>query len=304
MLQMRKPIGGSLPRISIVTPSYNQGQFLEEALLSVLQQDYPSLEYILIDGGSTDGSVEIIRRYSDKLAYWVSENDSGQSEGLNKGFARATGEIIGWVNSDDMLEAGALRRVAGGMGNPAEARWLVGSSVICDEQGQSLFVRKAETIDKETFVKWLEKWFPQQSTFFTRAMFERAGPLREDLQYCMDLDLWIRMYATSEPVVISEVLSRYRVHGQAKCVMDQKAVANELIKVLATYGALSDPVLRALVEYSEAHLKLETKCAELEQRNDELSSALARLEKHPVFGRGLRWWARYVNKDFNVLGKI
>lgn len=300
MQRMRIPDGDSWPRMSIVTPSYNQGQFLEEALLSVMQQDYPNLEYIVVDGGSTDGSVDIIRRYGDKLAYWVSERDGGQSEALNKGFARATGEILGWLNSDDMLEEGALRHVAKVLDKRGEASWVVGRSVICDQQGEPLFVRDVTDIDEETFVKWLEKWFPQQSTFFTRAMHERTGPVREDLHYCMDLDLWIRMYSVAEPRVIAEVLSRYRVHDQAKCASNRKGVIFELEKVLASHKMLSDAVYGALVEYSDKYLLLDRKCHELENRCSELEKTLTRVRQHPVFGNAIRWWTRYINKTFEI----
>lgn len=114
-----------LPRITIVTPSYNQGQFLERTIVSVLQQGYPNLEYIVMDGGSTDGSVDVIKKYQDRLTYWESGPDQGQSEAINKGFAKSSGEILGWLNSDDTLEPGALRRLGAFHGTTRRQTWCM-----------------------------------------------------------------------------------------------------------------------------------------------------------------------------------
>src|SRR4051794_2419788 len=122
-----------LPRITIVTPSFNQGQYLEQTLRSVLDQGYPNLEHIVVDGGSTDESVEVIKRYADRLAWWVSEKDAGQSDAINKGFARATGDVYGYINSDDFLYPGALEAVA--KAYAAGAQWMIGWVMTIEQDG-------------------------------------------------------------------------------------------------------------------------------------------------------------------------
>src|SRR5512134_129792 len=129
-------MNGTSPKISIVTPSFNQGKYLERTIRSVIEQDYPNLEYIIIDGGSTDESVEIIRKYEKHLAYWVSEPDRGQSHAINKGFDRATGEIFGWLNSDDWYVPGALKAVAEAFAANPEAGAVVGAGEMVDEEGK------------------------------------------------------------------------------------------------------------------------------------------------------------------------
>lgn len=129
----------SLPKISIVTPSYNQAQFLEETILSVLKQDYPNLEYIIMDGGSTDGSVDIIRKYEDKLAYWVSKPDKGQADAIYRGFEKSTGEILGWINSDDYYLPGAFNAVGRFFQLKPTTKFLVGNVLIVDSKGKFIY---------------------------------------------------------------------------------------------------------------------------------------------------------------------
>ena len=228
------PEGRPWPRISIVTPFYDQGSFLEETIRSVLLQGYPNLEYIIIDGGSTDNSKEIIKKYEKWLAYRVSEKDKGQSDAINKGFKHAAGEILGWINSDDLLMPSALNVVGKTLGRGRRAAWMIGSSELIEESGESIRIRRPGVINMKCFIDWADgdTWFAQQSTFFTKSMMDRAGLLDATLHMSMDLDLWIRMYRISRPIVINGVLSKYRFHANAKCLINLDAIRPEISRVL------------------------------------------------------------------------
>jgi glycosyltransferase involved in cell wall biosynthesis len=208
------PGGKPWPKITIVTPSYNQGQYLEETIRSVLLQDYPNLEYIVIDGGSTDISVEIIRKYESYLTYWESRPDRGQSHAINKGFAQATGQIMGWINSDDGLLPGALRTVALTM-NESELMVAGGclvANAFNDPEGKY-------SLKKPDWRKMLYQgntlWQP--GVFWKRSLWEKAGPLREELHYIMDHDLFLRMQFHLDKVKFIDVpLALARVQPEQK----------------------------------------------------------------------------------------
>jgi glycosyltransferase involved in cell wall biosynthesis len=205
----------NLPRISVVTPSYNQGQYLEETINSVLSQGYPELEYIIIDGGSRDGTLDIIRRYEQKLSYWVSEKDSGQSEAINKGLRRATGEIVTWLCSDDLFVPHTLERVAAHFAGTNAA--LVHGRTVLFGDGMREQVKGADEHDLE--FRYLSGMpFAQPSSFFRRRVLEEQGYLDESLHYGMDYDLLARI-ALNYPIRrVEETFSRYRLHEESKSV--------------------------------------------------------------------------------------
>jgi glycosyltransferase involved in cell wall biosynthesis len=207
--------GREWPRITVVTPSFNQGKFIEETIRSVLLQGYPNLEYIIIDGGSTDNTVEVIKKYEPWITYWVSEKDRGQCHAINKGFARATGDIFAWLCSDDVYAPEALPRVAEHLVSK-RLSMLVGASVIThgpDTLEGTLDRRQPSFADMAYNVKTL----PQPSTFWTRDLWKAAGPLREDLYFVMDYDLWLRMVPRAQSVThLEEILSYQRTQPDQK----------------------------------------------------------------------------------------
>lgn len=185
------------PKISIVTPSYNQAKFLEETIRSVLLQNYPNLEYLIIDGGSSDGSVDIIKKYEPWLSYWVSEPDNGQSQAINKGFLKCTGKYVAWINSDDLLKPETLFKVANAAINSPEAVVLYGDCEIIDEKGQTLSVYKGRPFDLEEMllVNGKTRSIAQPASFFKRSAFEQIGYLDENLHMIMDVDIYLRIAA-------------------------------------------------------------------------------------------------------------
>lgn len=204
------------PKISIVTPSYNQAQFLEETICSVLEQNYPNLEYIIIDGGSTDGSVDIIKKYEKHLTYWVSESDSGQSNAINKGFKRATGELLGWINSDDYYLPGALDIVARIYTNANSPCAVIGISRCINQNGKILWEHTPKNIDSESIVACGENWIPQPACLFDAEAYRDVGGLDEKLHYAMDFDLFVKLSKHIPFVKIDKCISVARSHPMAK----------------------------------------------------------------------------------------
>lgn len=206
-----------MPKISIVTPSFNQGQYLERTILSVLEQNYQDIEYIIIDGGSADNSVEIIKKYEKYLKYWVTEPDRGQSHAINKGFTKATGELFGWLNSDDYLVPGALATIADiYLTNPAAGAY-VGAGEYVNGKGRVLLRKEPEEVSLESLYDWLDIFhFMQPSCFFTREAWLYAGGLDESIHYAMDLDLWFKIAKRFIFARTNKLLSRSLVHSSAK----------------------------------------------------------------------------------------
>lgn len=186
------------PKITVVTPNYNQAAYIEETIKSVLNQNYPNLEYIIIDGGSTDGSVEIINKYEDQLTYWVSEKDNGMYDAINKGFYASTGEIMCWINSDDILWEDSLNFVANLFQSNDNLNWLQGLPTVIDEKGEIIFQRKPiANVDYFYFFKHEEdfSFIQQESTFWTRKLWNEAGgELNVKYKLAADFDLWMRFF--------------------------------------------------------------------------------------------------------------
>jgi glycosyltransferase involved in cell wall biosynthesis len=210
----------NLPLVSIVTPSYNQAQFLEDTILSVLRQDYPRLEYIVVDGGSADGSVEIIKKYESKLAHWVSEKDRGQSHAIIKGFARAKGAIWGWLCADDLLEPSMVSiSVRYLLRNPSIGMTF-GDQIQIDGKGNIYHVRRFSAF-RSYYLRWGFS-IPQETVLFRRQVYEAVGGLDESLHMVMDFDLWCKISKVSSIVHIPAYLGRFRSHVTNKSTIFTK----------------------------------------------------------------------------------
>jgi|AGTN01.1.fsa_nt_gi Glycosyltransferases involved in cell wall biogenesis len=205
----------SFPKVSIVTPSFNQAQFIEKTILSVIGQDYPNIEYIVIDGGSTDGSQEIIRKYEDKITYWVSERDNGQSDAINKGFRKCTGEIVAWINSDDLYaDDGAVSRIVRFFSEHHDVDMVHGDVDFIDENGKILYNIKSRDFTLQELLE--TNRVSQPATFWKRKIFEEVGYLNEARHYIMDYDFWVRVALKYNIRHIDATIARFRLHGQSK----------------------------------------------------------------------------------------
>jgi glycosyltransferase involved in cell wall biosynthesis len=236
------------PRITIVTPSYNQGQFLEETISSVLDQGYTDLEYMVLDGGSTDGSQAIIDRYANHLAYWRSRPDDGQAAALKEGFSRATGDILGWLNSDDLLAPGALDRVAQTWQEHGPDILIAGACEVFDESGSRpahtpSFQRAygvPEAMPLASILDMPRHWFRgeyfyQPEVFFPRNVYEAVGGVDPSIYYTMDYDLWVRFALAATPVVVvPEVLAKYREHSGQK-THDRSSLQRQMVETANRY---------------------------------------------------------------------
>ena len=233
--------GRSWPKVSIVTPSYNQGQFLEETIRSVLLQGYPNLEYIIMDGGSNDNSGEIIKKYEPCLTYWVSEKDNGQADAIHRGFEKATGGIIGWLNSDDYFLPGALLPVGKSFVEIAGLEFLIGGGVAVDINGE--MIRKIYSFPQNfSSILYGGQCFMQMSSFWRRDAYESVGGLDTSLKYCLDYDLFLRLARRRLPGGVDAILSAVRIHDQSKSETISKTVGlTESAVVRDRYGFNAPP---------------------------------------------------------------
>lgn len=202
------------PRVSIITPSYNQAAYLEQTLQSVLNQGYSNLEYIVIDGGSTDGSQEIIRRYEKYLTYWVSERDRGQADGINKGFRRATGDIVAWINSDDYYLSGALVSAAHALCENQQWGMVFGDVLSVDGSGQPINVMHYDHWGLEDLMAF--NIIGQPAVFMRRSVLEQAGGLDLDYHFLLDHHLWLRMAQVAPIGYMPQIWAAGRFHPAAK----------------------------------------------------------------------------------------
>jgi len=207
----------SFPKISIVTTSYNQREFIERTILSVLNQNYPNLEYIIIDGWSNDGSVEIIKKYEKFLSYWVSEPDNGQSSALKKGFDNCTGEIMAFLNSDDTYCPGVLNKIADLFKRNPEVDVIYGAINLIDRDDNILARRDMSGSCFDFSILLFESSLPQQAVFWRRDIYLKSGGIDSSFLFCMDKDLWVRFRLLGVKFLrVNEVLANFRFHGSNK----------------------------------------------------------------------------------------
>jgi glycosyltransferase involved in cell wall biosynthesis len=234
-------VSGERTKISIVTPSLNQGEFIERTIRSVLDQEGDfDLEYLVFDGGSTDGTREVLARYADRLRFVV-EADTGQANAVNKGLRAATGDVVGWVNSDDLLLPGTLARVAQAFREHPEALWLHGRCEIVDEDDRP--IRRWLSAYKDFRCRrysrealLVENFVSQMTVFWRRAAQARVGILDESLRYTFDYDLWLRLSALSAPLFLDEKLAAFRWYTRSKSGADFDRQFEEDARVFGRYA--------------------------------------------------------------------
>ncbi len=209
------------PKISIVTASFNQGHYLEDTILSVIEQGYPNLEYIIIDGGSTDNSVEIIKKYEKHLTYWVSEKDNGMYDAIQKGFLKSTGELMAWINSDDMYHKKSFYTIAEIFGNFSEINWLMGNPTFYDEQGRIVASQSVRNWSKYNIYLGDYKWMQQESIIWRRSLWEKAGSkMNLNIKYAGDFELWLRFYREEKLYVSSALIGGFRLRTKDQLSLD------------------------------------------------------------------------------------
>lgn len=232
------------PRISIVTPAYNHGRYIEQTIRSVLLQGYPNLEYIIIDGGSDDETLEIIRRYEPWLSSWVSEPDHGQSHAINKGFERATGEIMGWLNSDDVYEPNALQLVARQFASNPHIELVYGDGWYLDESGEK--THRCAWIGP--FDRGRLRYFNfilQPAAFWRRTLWHRTGPLGISYRYAMDWEWLIRASKLTEPHYLREDLAGWRITPDIKTRAGGRARRGEIAEISRRHAGVFNPTYLA-----------------------------------------------------------
>jgi glycosyltransferase involved in cell wall biosynthesis len=233
-------MNSSYPKISIITPSYNQGQYIEQTILSVINQNYPNLEYIIIDGGSTDNSIEIIQKYEKYLAYWISEKDEGMYEAIQKGFEKSTGEIMAWINSDDVYYPHALHTVVEIFTDFPDVQWLSAHPTCIDEQGRTVYIATERRYSKYAYLtKHRPEWIHQESTFWQRSLWERAGGCMDtSLKLAGDFELWMRFFDYEQLYVATTLIGGFRIRSSDQKTLSQyDKYIEETEKVIAKHLA-------------------------------------------------------------------
>jgi glycosyltransferase involved in cell wall biosynthesis len=226
------------PLVSIVTPSYNQAEYLEATIQSVLAQDYPNLEYMVVDGGSQDGSLEIIQRYTGQLAWWVSEPDQGQADAINKGLRRAKGEVIAWLNSDDVYLPGVVRQAVETLRAHSEAGLVYGDLQSINAQGEHFNTIRYQPYDLLDMLSF--RIIGQPAVFMRRSVQEKAGYLDLSYRYLLDHHLWVRMAAQAEMIYVPQEWAAARHHPTAKNVAEAGGFGREAYRILEWAGAQPD----------------------------------------------------------------
>ncbi len=282
------------PLVSIVTPSFNQAAFLEQTILSVIQQDYSPIEYLIIDGGSTDGSQEIIRRYENHLGYWESQADDGQANAINKGLRRAKGEILGWLNSDDVLAPGAIRRAMKVFRQFPEIDVVYGHLERIDETGcvidTPVLPKDKVVFDKKHVIG--ECLVNQPGALWRRKAMEKVGLLDESLHFVMDYEYWIRMALSGARFFrLEEKVAFFRLSPESKTVSQSSRMAEEQMAVLESLLERSDLPERLGQTHEQILLKART------ARSTIALHAFYGTVKQASWSSSIQWLGMALNND-------
>jgi glycosyltransferase involved in cell wall biosynthesis len=257
-------------RISIVTPSFNQASFLQATIESVFAQSHPNVEYIIMDGGSTDNSLEIIKKHAGRLAYWQSEKDSGQANAINQGWKRATGDVLSYLNSDDLLLPNALSTIAEAFEKNPDIHVIYGDAILIDSSGQKIADLFSHPFEPQQVLTTWEDPIVQASAFVRRSVLERFGGFDESFHFCLDFEYWVRIFDQAKLLHIPIRLSAIRLHSASKTSTAEVRQASELLRIAeraisarlpAKYGIQEQKVRngvhhRAALHYRSAGQKL------------------------------------------------
>jgi glycosyltransferase involved in cell wall biosynthesis len=216
--------------ISIITPSYNQAPYIEETIKSVLSQDYPEIEYIIVDGGSMDGTVDIIKKYEKNISWWVSEKDKGQTDAINKGFARAKGDVLAWINSDDTYEPGAVSAAAKYLQEHPDVGMVYGDCNFINRNG-NVIGRFDAAQTNHRLIRQGYVHIPQQTMFFRADLWKQVGPLDPSFYFAMDYDLWTRLSARTEIKYVAQTWANFRLHTSGKTILADDRCWPEMVRV-------------------------------------------------------------------------
>jgi glycosyltransferase involved in cell wall biosynthesis len=237
----------SLPKISIITPSYQQADFLEQTITSVIEQEYPYLEYLVVDGGSTDGSVDLIKKYESKIDWWVSEKDQGQADAINKGLQKATGDIIGWINSDDYYLPGTFKSVVKVFAKNPQVGLVYGDVLAVDGSDKAINIMQYQPWDVSDLLQF--RMIGQSSVFFRRSTLEKSGLLGQQYHYLLDHHLWLRMAVHDKMVYVPKIWSAARYHEGAKNLAGASHFGDDARQILK--WASQDTMFKTLWEQYE-----------------------------------------------------
>jgi len=254
------------PKISIITPSFNQAPFLEETILSVLNQDYPNLEYIIVDGGSTDGSVDVIKRYEAYISFWISEKDGGMYDALNKGFERSSGEIMAYINSDDIYTHDIFKKVARIFSDLPKVDWITGKTDYIDARGLATGVAMKKTYSQVLLRNGLYQSpyayvVNQNAVFWRRSLWDKVGRIKNGLKFAGDFFLWVKFSRHAELCFVDEIFSSFRRHDKQKSlertsyIKESHSIKKPSVWLLAKmiFGGksyLGEPLVAPIIKYN------------------------------------------------------
>jgi glycosyltransferase involved in cell wall biosynthesis len=241
------------PRIALVTPVFNSGSYIEATIRSVLAQGYPNLDYFIVDGGSTDGTLEIIRKYESRISGWISEPDKGMYDAINKGFARTSGEVMGWISATDMLQIGGLGVTGSVFGDLPEVEWITGRRTVFNEEGMTIQVDPVLRWSRHRFLIGASKrHIQQESTFWRRSLWEKAGGrVDADWRYASDFELWVRFFRHAQLYSVEALIGGFREHADSNSLQD-------LAKFNARCDEIAKRELRALGGRFETMVRIDS----------------------------------------------
>jgi|SRR5579872_452364 len=255
-------------KISVVTPSYNQGAFLSFCIDTIsAQRKHGAVEYLVLDGGSSDNSPLIISQFTDRIDYWQSQRDGGQSAAINTGFALAQGDILCWINSDDGLADGAVTRMREAIGSIRGPAWGIGQCIIIDQTGSEVGKWAPTHHDSLDFIlSWSKNYIMQPAVFWNRQMWKEAGPLEETLHYAMDFDLWLRFFQISKPILINGSIGIHRRHRNSKTSLAECKIYDEFLWTIDKRLS-NNPILKRNGQLNVCHALCERANLNLHYKN-------------------------------------